>query len=136
MTDTTIRKSIIVAASPETVWAHLTDAKLLGKWFHPAKADLTEGQEFTLVSQENGERMCYGSVLSATPFSQMKWAFSIGPLNGQMTDVVWTLTPTHEGTRLSLEHSGLPESAEAVGLLLALDKGWHTHLSGLYNAVA
>jgi uncharacterized protein YndB with AHSA1/START domain len=136
MTDTTIRKSIFVAANPETVWAHLTDAKLLGTWFHPAKADLVEGQEFTLVSAKDGDRMCYGSVQSATPHSHMKWAFSVGPLNGLMTDVDWHLTPVHGGTQLTLEHRGLPTSAEAVGLLLALDKGWHGFLGNLYDQAA
>lgn len=133
MTDTTIRKSIFVAAPPTAVWAHLTDAKLLGTWFHPAEADLTEGQDFNLISAKDGARMCYGSVQSATPHSHMKWAFSVGPLNGVMTTVEWHLTPTHDGTNLTLEHSGLPDNAHAMGLLLALDKGWHGFLAALYD---
>ncbi len=37
---TTIRKSVFLAADAETVWDHLTDADLLGRWFHPAEAAL------------------------------------------------------------------------------------------------
>ncbi len=122
---TQIRKSVHLATDAETVWAHLTQTDLLRKWFHPAHADLTQGAEFTLVSAEDGERMCFGQVLEMDPPRYMKWDFSVGPLNGRMTTVEWRITDTPGGVRLDLDHTGLPEDAETYGLILALDKGWH-----------
>jgi len=46
--------------------------------------------------------------------------------NSQTPDL--TITPLEGGTRLSLEHEGLPAGAEAFGLALALDKGWDDHM--------
>ncbi len=43
--------------------------------------------------------------------------------------VKWMLEDVAGGTRLSLEHTGLPQGAEAYGLTLALDKGWDDHLA-------
>ncbi|MBU2981857.1 SRPBCC domain-containing protein [Lentibacter algarum] len=133
MSNSTIKKSVFLTASQADVWAHLTKADLLGKWFHPAKEDLSLGKDFTLVSAKDGERMCFGSVQEETPMSYLKWAFSVGPLNGAMTTVEWNLEETTGGTRLSLTHTGLPDTAEGYGLLHALDKGWHGFLANLLN---
>lgn len=129
----TIRKSVFLPADPDTVWAHLTRAELLGKWFHPARADLAEGQDFTLVSLNDCERMCWGRVEQASPTDYMRWSFTVGPLQGKMTTVDWRLAPSPGGTHLTLEHSGLPEDGEGYGLVLALDKGWHGFLGNLHE---
>ena len=136
MTDTTIRKSVFLAADADTVWTFLTRAKALGDWFHPATADLTEGGDFTLVSQNDGDRMCWGRVEEMRKPDYMKWAFTVGPLNGVMTTVEWHLEPAPGGTRLSLTHSGLPADGDGYGLVLALDKGWHGFLLNLIGQSA
>ncbi len=133
MTATTIRKSVFLAATRDTVWDHLTRADLLGKWFHPAGADLAEGEPYTLHSQKDGDRMCWGTVTTMTPTTRMEWDFTVGPMNGRMSQVVWTLEDAPGGTRLSLEHSGLPEDSDGFGLVLALDKGWHGFLGTLVD---
>lgn len=129
----TIRKSVFLPADQTTVWDHLTRADLLGKWFHPASSDLVEGQPYTLLSQKDGDRMCWGTVEKLSPKDHMRWSFTVGPLNGTMTTVDWRLTTAPGGTQLSLEHSGLPEGAEGYGLVLALDKGWHGFLGNLHE---
>jgi uncharacterized protein YndB with AHSA1/START domain len=128
-----IRKSVHLPCDAQTAWDHLTQPDLLGKWFHPAEAPLAEGEDYTLVSQKDGERMCFGRVLEMRAPHYMKWDFSVGPLNGEMTTVEWHIEPTAGGVRLTLEHTGLPASAEAYGLVLALDKGWHGFLLELRN---
>lgn len=133
MTDTTIRKSVFLGADRATVWAFLTNADALGTWFHPAKTDLAHGQEFTLVSQNDGERMCWGRVEEMRPPDYMRWAFTVGPLNGTMTTVEWHLDDAPGGTRLSLVHSGLPTDSDGYGLVMALDKGWHGFLLNLHQ---
>ena len=130
---TLIEKSVFIASDAETVWDYLTDPDLLGQWFHPATEPLTEGRDFTLVSKNDGERMCFGKVLSMRKPEYMKWDFSVGPLNGHMTCVEWNIVPAPGGVRLGLVHSGLPDNADAFGLVLALDKGWHGFLLNIRN---
>ncbi len=77
--------------------------------------------------------MCWGQVKEMRPHEYLRWSVTIGPLNGVMTSVEWRLETVPGGTRLSLEHSGLPEGIKGFGLVGALDKGWHEHLSRLYQ---
>ena len=133
MTETTIRKSIFIAASRDTVWDYLTKAEQLGQWFHPAKSDLAKDQDFTLVSQKDGERMCWGRVTQMRAPVFMRWDFTVGPMQGAMSVVEWTLDEAPGGTRLSLDHSGLPSDTDGFGLVLALDKGWHGFLGKMQS---
>lgn len=127
----TIEKSVYLPVPRDRVWAFLTDAERLGDWFHPAETDMTEGQPFTLLSQKDGDRMCWGEVLEMHAPDYMRWSFTVGPANGAMSTVEWRLSDAPGGTRLSLTHSGLASDADAFGLVLALDKGWHGFLSSL-----
>ncbi len=133
MTDTTIRKSVFLSAPRARVWEFLTRADLLDQWFHPADKDLVEGEDYRLTSKKDGDRMCWGKVEQADPHDYMKWSFTIGPLNGEMTTVEWRLEDAPGGTRLTLEHSGLPTDADGYGLVMALDKGWHGFLHNLHS---
>ncbi len=131
--DTTIRKSVFLATPKTRVWEFLTKADLLNEWFHPADADLAEGEDYMLRSQKDGDRMCWGKVVEARPHDYMKWDFTVGPMNGQMTTVEWELTEAPGGTRLTLIHSGLPSDVDGFGLVMALDKGWHGFLLNLHD---
>ena len=131
MTATTIQKSIYLPTDRASVWAWLTNAEKLGRWFHPAQEDLSKGAEYLLTSQKDGDRMCWGKVQEMRPVEYMRWSFTVGPANGAMSTVEWELSDAPGGTRLSLTHSGLPDSADGFDLVLALDKGWHGFLSSL-----
>ena len=131
MTDSTIQKTIFLAADRATVWEYLTKTDKLAEWFHPAVRDLAEGQDCELVSANDGDRMCWGKVEKARPVEYMRWSFTVGPMQGAMSVVEWHLKEAHGGTRLTLEHSGLPDGSDAFGLVLALDKGWHGFLMTL-----
>ncbi|KNG95320.1 SRPBCC family protein [Pseudaestuariivita atlantica] len=133
MTGITISKSVYLPTDPATVWGYLTGAEKLGRWFHPAKADLSDGADFTLVSAKDGDRMCWGRVTGMDAPTRMTWDFTVGPLGGHMTQVTWDLAPAPGGTRLTLTHTGLPDTADAYGLVLALDKGWHGFLGNLHD---
>jgi uncharacterized protein YndB with AHSA1/START domain len=132
---TRIEKSVHLACDAQTVWDHLTQPDLLKSWFHPSTALLAEGEDFTLVSAKDGDRMCFGRVLEMDPPRYMKWDFSVGPLNGVMTSVEWFIEDTPGGVRLRLDHTGLPEDSAAYGLVLALDGGWHGFLGGLQSNI-
>lgn len=135
MNATNINKSIFLAASRETVWAYLTDKDKLGEWFHPAQADLSEGQPYVLLQDaaDSESRMCWGEVLSAKKPAFLSYTFTIKPLAGAMTTVSWTLEDAAGGTRVTLIHEGIGEAAgeAALGLLMALDSGWDQHFAKL-----
>ncbi|MEM7269059.1 MAG: SRPBCC domain-containing protein [Pseudomonadota bacterium] len=133
MTDAIIRKSIYLAASPEKVWAYLTEADKLAAWFHPAKADLATGHYSLLDSQ--GEDLCWGEVLEANPPRRMVWTFTARPMGGLVTRVEWGLEAVNGGTRLDLTHTGLSDG-EGFGLTAAFDAGWDRHFLTLREAVA
>ena len=140
MTTTTINKTIFLAASRETVWAYLTEKDKLGEWFHPAAADLLEGQPYMLLGDvaDSNSKVCWGEVLSAKKPSLLSYTFTIKPMGGAMTTVNWQLQEAAGGTRVTLTHEGIGEAGKdaALGLLMALDAGWDKHLSKLRHTTA
>ena len=141
MNNDVISKSVFFSASRETVWSFLTDKDKLGLWFHPAEADLADQQPYALISKDadnNTSKICWGTVLEMIAPSLLKYTFTVKPLGGALTTVTWTLEEVHGGTRLSLTHEGISAAAgeAAMGLLMALDKGWDEHLASLRTANA
>lgn len=135
MKTTTLTKTVMFSASSETVWAFLTDKDKLGEWFHPAEADLADGADYALTGENHDSspsRICWGKVELWKPHSELAYTFTIAPLGGIETRVHWTLEKLPHGTRLLLEHSGIPAADEAAfGIVMALDKGWDTHFAKL-----
>ena len=140
MSNTTLTKTFIFAASRETVWSFLTEKDKLAQWFHPATADFVEGQDYALVREDdNGSevKQCWGTVLQMDKPNVLVYSFTIKPLNGAMTTVTWTLEAIPNGTKLTLKHEGIGEAAgeAAIGLLLALDEGWDKHIDALRHLI-
>ena len=129
MTDTTIRKSIYLQASREAVWEYLTHPDKLAIWFHAPKTPLVEGAALELYGAESGDKICWGTVSVARAPEYLEYTFTIKPMGGAESTVRWTLDAVDGGTRLSLEHVGLPAGVDAFGLTLALDKGWDDHIA-------
>lgn len=129
MTDTTIRKSVYLNASKEQVWAYLTDPEKLAIWFHKPEKILAEGDEYSMFGTTSGDKLMWGEVMKSDPHNALEYSFTIAPMGDATSIVKWQLEDVAGGTRLSLEHSGLPQGAEAFGLTLALDKGWDEHIS-------
>jgi len=128
MSDTVIRKSIYLKAGPSQVWAYLTDPKKLAIWFHKPETALVEGK-YTMYGVDSGDKLMWGEVMIAEPFSRLEYTFTIAPMGDRISTVKWTLKEVPGGTHLALVHDGLPQGAEAYGLTLALDKGWDDHLA-------
>ena len=135
MSDNTIRKSIFLDATPDQVWEWLTQPEKLGQWFHKPPAPLVEGQPMELCGAESGDPLIWGKVQVARPPEYLEYTFTIKPMGDASSLVKWTLDAVDGGTRLSLEHSGLPHGTEAFGLVLALDKGWDGHLTQMREAI-
>ena len=141
MTNTTLTKTYVFAATRETVWSFLTEKDKLAQWFHPTLADLAEGEDYALVREnEQGiqEKQCWGTVLRMDKPNQLVYSFTIAPFNGAMTTVTWTLEEIPDGTKLTLRHEGIDEAAadNAMGMLLALDRGWDKHVDTLRDCIA
>lgn len=140
MSATTITKSIFLAANKETVWEYLTDKDKLGEWFHPATENLTEGKPYTLLAdaQDHESKMCWGEVLTAEKPTLLVYTFTVKPMGGAMTTVSWALEDAAGGTRVTLTHEGIGDAGgdAALGLLMALDKGWDEHFSKLRSILA
>jgi len=136
MTDTIIKKSIYLKASKEQVWAYLTDPEKLAIWFHKPEKELEEGQDYSMFGTTSGEKLMWGSVVKSNPYDQLEYSFSIAPMGGATSMVKWMLDDVAGGTRLSLEHSGLPQGGDAFGLTLALDKGWDDHISRMRTSLS
>ncbi|MEM9582664.1 MAG: SRPBCC domain-containing protein [Pseudomonadota bacterium] len=129
MTDTIIRKSIFLKADKATVWAYLTDPEKLGLWFHKPKEPLQQGADYAMYGTQSGDKLMWGKVTACVPHDRLEYTFTIKPMGEAVSTVKWYLEEVPGGTRLSLEHIGLPQGAEAFGLTLALDKGWDEHLA-------
>ncbi len=128
MTDTILRKSIYLRASRAQVWAYLTDPEKLALWFHKPKSPLTEGA-YAMYGAESGDKLIWGEVTRAQPYEVLEYSFTVKPMGDAISHVRWTLDEVPGGTRLSLEHTGLPQGADAFDLMLALDKGWDDHIA-------
>ena len=140
MSNSTLIKTFIFATSRETVWSFLTEKDKLAQWFHPATSDLAEGEEYTLVREDDDGtqiKQCWGTVLHMDKPNSLVYTFTIGPLNGSLTTVTWTLEEVQGGTKLTLQHEGIEEAAgeASIGLLLALDKGWEKHADQLRDLI-
>lgn len=136
MTTNTLRKSIIINAPRETVWAYLTQPEKLAIWFHPPKVPLEEGQPMEMFGAESGDLLMWGKVITARAPEYLEYTFTIKPMGDAESLVKWRLETLETGTLLSLEHEGLPEGAEAFGLLMSLDKGWDEHLGRMRTDIA
>jgi uncharacterized protein YndB with AHSA1/START domain len=134
MTDTVLRKSIYLKASPKQVWAYLTDPDKLALWFHKPAHQLTEG-DYEMFGVESGDRLMWGTVLTAEPYSRLEYTFTIKPMGDKTSTVKWSLEEVPGGTNLMLHHEGLPQGEEAFGLTLALDKGWDDHLERMRSSI-
>lgn len=140
MTETVLQKTVYLTATPQQVWAYLTEPDQLAKWFHKPKTPLVEGQDYQMFGTESGDLLMWGAVHKATPYDYLEYTFTIKPMGDAISTVKWWISEVAGGVKLSLEHSGLPQGAEAFGLTLALDKGWEDHMarmrSDLHTVVA
>jgi uncharacterized protein YndB with AHSA1/START domain len=105
-----IEREVVVAAPVERVWAALTQAEHIGRWFGDAGAEVD--------LRPGGSLVChwahYGSVhavierVEPQRFFSYRWARPAGaePRDGNSTLVEFTLTPEGEGTRLRVVESG------------------------------
>ncbi len=135
MTKSVLQKTIFLRAEPETVWAYLTEPDRLAEWFHKPQRPLAKGQKLEMYGTTSGDLLIWGDVREARAPEYLEYTFTVKPMGDAVSVVKWTLTPVAGGTRLSLLHEGLPQNADAFGLILALDNGWDEHFGKMRTAL-
>jgi uncharacterized protein YndB with AHSA1/START domain len=116
-------------ATPEDVWAALTDPQRIERWFLPVTGDLRLGGRFSL--QDNAS----GDILHCERPRTIGLTWELG---GGSSNVWIRLTPRGDATELELEHS--PVSAEIVPNaspeMWGLGSGWEVGMTALGDYLA
>ncbi len=117
MTDTAPSRSLVIERevphSPEKIWRALTQSPLVEEWLMKNDFQPVVGHRFnfrsTPVPGWNGVIDC--EVLVVEPNSRL--SYSWGTM-GMESVVVWTLTPTKDGTHVRMEQSGFRSEEDAA----------------------
>lgn len=111
--------------SPSKVWRALTESGLLAAWLMPNDIRPVVGHRFTFKAQAmpGWDGVVHCAVLDVESEKLLRYSWRGGAESSRLDSVVtWTLTPTRQGTKLVLEHTGfLPRNAFAFD---AMSQGW------------
>jgi len=101
---------------PEKVWRALTEPGLLAEWLLPViDLKLERGAGFTFKAEPvaGWDGVVHCRIAEIEPHRKLSYDWGVGDM---ATVVTFTLTPTAQGTRLSLVHSGFkPEQKKNFG---------------------
>jgi uncharacterized protein YndB with AHSA1/START domain len=115
-------------ATPEEVWAALTEPDQLAGWLAQASLEPRAGGRVHL-RWTTGDEMD-GSITVFEPPRLLEYTWR-EPADTQPSVVRFELTTAESGTRLVLEHRKLPASGAA-----GFGAGWHSHLDALRALLA
>lgn len=115
------------------VWDAITKAEEISTWFIKADFKAEPGYQYTFTSppNEKGCTVISGEVKKANPYVLIyTWIVADTKVE---TTVKWELQTTQNGTKLSLEHSGITNYAgdTAVAMFESFNGGWDNCISGL-----
>jgi uncharacterized protein YndB with AHSA1/START domain len=132
----TIYKEVYCEGSPEVVWKALTDANEISIWLMPTADFAPEvGRKFMMQAKPMGswDGKIYGEILKAEKFKALSYTWKGDQMNNT-TVIEWRLTPEHNGTLLSMRHSGFSGfSAYILGVFHSM--GWGKFLRKLKKIV-
>lgn len=108
-----------IAASPEAVFDAWTDAESLRIWMAPepltvgsAECDVRVGGAFRIVMIDDAGALAHwGEYEVVEPPSHLVFTWRADHLGDAVTRVHVRLEPTEAGTRMTIEHHGLPAPA-------------------------
>lgn len=127
-----IRRHVLIAASPRSVWRAITTDTGLAAWL--AREVRFEGREGGRVVFVTGEvdapQEARGMVHRWRPISHLEIAFdNVGSFDGKGTHLAFQVTRDGEETRVSIVHSGAALDDEEVRG--RLDDAWRHALGTL-----
>jgi len=127
-----------IDAPPEIVFRYLTDPERFSRWLG-AKVELDPRPGGAVrLHFEAYETVVTGEIRELVPARRfaMTWGVESGSKSEGMppgtTEVVISLEPIGEGTRVTLRHTGLPSEAERRDH----EEGWRGYLERLREEVA
>ncbi|MDQ3410708.1 MAG: SRPBCC family protein [Chloroflexota bacterium] len=134
-----IERVMVLRAPRERVWAALTEAAELSRWFgDTAEIDLRPGGELVLGWEEHGVGRCRIEVVEPPRRFAYRWhapgADEDAPIEaGPNTLVEFTLDEVPEGTRLTLIESGFASLPSDIAAKAFEDNtgGWASELGEL-----
>lgn len=116
-----IRHTWQFSRPPQEVWEYLTKPELLEQWLGKMDLKPVVGHKFELATKAGGFTKC--EVTEVIPFTRLSYSWQYPSFKNKKTfdsRVVWTLTPTKEGTELQLVHNGFSELEDHI----AHNNGW------------
>jgi uncharacterized protein YndB with AHSA1/START domain len=143
MTEDRIEREIVIAASPERVWALITEPAHLDHWFSPggpAQVDLRSGGTMLLNHGDHGTFPTRVVKVDPPHYLSYRWASAFPgqeATDSNSTLVEFTLIPDGEGTRLKLIESGFASlvipSDRPDASYESHSKGWPEVLGNLHR---
>jgi len=136
-----IERETVIAAPVERVWALLTEAEHLGRWFGDAGAelDLRPGGSLSLTWEQYGT--VHGRVVDVEAPRRFSYRWAVlresqsEPVEGNSTLVEFTLEAEGDGTRLRVVESGFDtlfaDSERRAQRYEDNTKGWGSELAEL-----
>jgi len=113
-----IERETVIDAPPERVWAVITEAEHLGRWFGNAGAEIDLRPGGAMVLRWAPDRANRGRVVDVEPPTRFsyRWApfddpAGEEPVEGNSTLVEFTLQPEGDGTRLRVVETGFASLA-------------------------
>jgi uncharacterized protein YndB with AHSA1/START domain len=137
-----IERETVIAAPLERVWALLTEAEHVGRWFGDAGAelDLRPGGALSLSWEQHGTVRGRVVDVEAPRRFSYRWAalpdpHGGEPVEGNSTLVEFTLQPEADGTRLRVVESGFASLAtsedQRASNHAGNTKGWELEIGEL-----
>lgn len=128
-----IKKEVVFNQSIDKVWNAISKEEEISTWFIPADFKAQKGYKYTFTSppNEKGCTVISGVVKNASPYLLI-YTWAVAETKTETT-VTWQLESTPEGTKLTLEHSGISGYAgeTAIAMFESFNGGWDNCISGL-----
>ncbi len=125
-----IRHQFTFSQPPKVVWEYLTNSELLAQWLMPNDFKPIVGHKFQFGAKPKlkfgFDGRIYCEVLEIVPNKKLvySWKGGLSKENPSLNSiVVWTLTPTGNGTILTLEHKGF-KGIQNYFAYFIMNKGW------------
>ncbi len=131
-----IERTVELAHPPERVWAAITTAEGLGTWFgNKASVDLRLGGQVTLAWDSGDTATMTISRLDPPRVFGYTWHIhGLPEADPRRTSVEFTLSPTGNGTTLTVVERGFAQVSDADQHRTAFDgnvEGWRSELGEL-----
>jgi uncharacterized protein YndB with AHSA1/START domain len=137
-----IERETLIAAPVERVWALLTEAEHVGRWFADAGAEIDLRPGGAMALRFEGHGTVHGRVVEVEPPHRLAYRWGpLGDLTAENSTLVeFSLQPEGDGTRLRVVESGFDAldvpTVERAQQAERNGRGWETKLGHLSDYAA